>query len=272
MGPPLAPPSAKLRDEELDVQGNRHDPTEFWDEAARSGQAWFVATGHRLPTSEFFSQGARETDTFLAFCGVTPSPGQTALEIGCGVGRMTRRLAELFARVIATDVSEEMRRRCRDNLADLGNIDYLQVPGDGSLPGVGNAEVDVVFSYVTLQHVPTPAAQLEYLAESARVLRTGGKLAVQTRSSSPADIAKTYAGHLVHLLQGRRTYLRAWRGSRVRPAVALRQLESNGISASARVWPAHPSWSPAHVWLVGTKLACEPTSPAAPNPAQQPPA
>jgi SAM-dependent methyltransferase len=232
-----------------------HRAAKFWDEAARSGGAWFVATGHRLPTDEFFGQGARETDTFLAFCGVAPAPGQTALEIGCGVGRMTHRLAQLFERVIATDVSEEMLRRCRENLAGFTNVTYLQVPGDGALAGIGTEEVDLVFSYVTLQHVPTPAAQLEYLAESARVLRPGGKLAVQTRSSSPAAVLKTYAAHAVHMLQGRRTYLRAWRGSRVKVPVALELLASRGVDASALVWPARPAWSPAHVWLAGTKLA-----------------
>lgn len=229
------------------------EAAKFWDEAARSGGTWFVATGHRAPTEEFFSQGARETDTFLAFCGVTPAPGQTALEIGCGVGRMTRRLAELFARVVAVDVSEEMLRRCRENLASFTNVDYLQVPGDGTLPGLGSEEVDLVFSYVTLQHVPTPAAQFEYLAQSARVLRPGGKLAVQTRSSSPAAIVKTYAAHLAHVLQGRRTYVRAWRGSRIKPSAALELLEHHGVTASTQVWAARPLWSPGHLWFVGTK-------------------
>jgi len=229
------------------------DASRFWDDAARGGDVWFVATGHRRQSEEFFLQGANETDTFLKFCGVTPSPGQAVLEIGCGVGRMTRRLAQLFRRVIAVDVSEEMLRRCRDNLAGFPNVDYRQVAGDGTLDGVGDGEVDLVFSYLTLQHVTTPSAQLRYLQESARALRPGGKLAVQVRSPSAAAAVWAYVGHVLHLLQGRRTYVRAWRGSRVKPASAIDVLRRSGVDASAKEWPSRPLWSPAHLWLVGTK-------------------
>jgi SAM-dependent methyltransferase len=212
-----------------------------------------VATGHVEETEEFFAQGASETDAFLRFCGIDPRSDATVLEIGCGVGRMTRRLAELFGSVVAVDVSEEMLCRCRDNLSAHSNVVYQLVGGDGTLEGVGDGEVDVVFSYITFQHVPTRVAQLRYFEECARVLRVGGRLAVQIRSTAATAVALSGVGHLVHILQGRRTMNRAWRGSRIRPPVVVEYLRARGVTATARPWPFRARWSPAQLWVAGTK-------------------
>jgi SAM-dependent methyltransferase len=225
----------------------------YWDSAARRSAAWYVSTGHEQQTDQFFRQGAVETDTFLSFCGIEPSSSATVLEVGCGVGRMTLRLSELFGHVIALDVSEEMLRRCRDNLSASPNVSWHLVKGDGTLDGVGEAEVDLVFSYLTFQHVPTATAQLRYFENCARALRVGGKMAVQIRSSSMSAVLLTYAGHLGHWARGRRTFDRSWRGSRVRTSAVAEVLRAQGVDAAFRTWPHHPFWSPAHCWVLGTK-------------------
>ena len=226
---------------------------EFWDDAARHHAAWYVATGHERESEEFFVQGAVETDAFLEFCGVEPGPTATVLEIGCGVGRMTRRLAELFGHVIAVDVSDEMLRRCQENLSSQSNVTCLLVDGDGSLGCVGDGAVDAVFSYITFQHVPTRDAQLRYFDECARVLRSGGKLAVQIRSSALRDVVLSYAGHLVHVARGRRTLNRSWRGSRVAASVVVERLRARQVTAAVRPWRDHPRSSPMQCWVTGTK-------------------
>ena len=225
----------------------------YWDDAARHDAAWYVATGHVQETEEFFAQGVSETDAFLRFCGIDPGSDGTVLEIGCGVGRMTRRLSELFGSVVAVDVSEEMLCRCRNNLSAHSTVVYQLVDGDGTLKGIGDDEVDVVFSYITFQHVPTRAAQLRYFEECARVLRVGGKLAVQIRSTAATAVALSWAGHLVHILQGRRTMNRAWRGSRIRPSAVAEYLRARGVTATVRPWPFHARWNPTQRWVAGTK-------------------
>jgi methyltransferase family protein len=96
------------------------------------------------------------------------------LEIGAGAGRMTHRLAELYGRVIALDVSDKMLQLGRGNLAGVGKVEWV-VGSGADLDVVPACSVDDVFSYITLEHVPSAAAVLRYLEEAGRVLRPGGK-------------------------------------------------------------------------------------------------
>lgn len=230
-----------------------NDPGEasrrYWDRAAAENAAWYIATGYTVEDAAFFEQGAAETDALLQLCGVTISPTETVLEIGCGVGRMTRRLAELAGGVVATDVSEEMLRRCRANLADSGQVTCLLVPGDGTIGEVATASIGVVFSYITLQHVPTADAQLRYLRESSRVLGSGGRLAIQVRGTGWKAHLFDWAGHVHHLVMGRSTLNRAWRGARLSNVEIARAFEGSGVEVRIVAFDQR------HRWVVGTRAA-----------------
>jgi SAM-dependent methyltransferase len=217
----------------------------FWDAAARENAAWYVANTHTEQNPRFFAQGAEETDDLLRMCGVEVRADDVAVEIGCGVGRMTARLAELARTVIATDVSAEMIAHARRNLADRSNVEWVVVPGDGSLP-LETASVDVVFSYIVLQHVPTAQAQLRYLQESIRVLRPGGRLAIQVRGYGLATRAHEWAGYAVHLCRGHHTLSRAWRGARI-PRARLLALAAPDVAVA--LCPAGRR----HLWVVAHK-------------------
>ena len=217
-------------------------PEQFWDDAARTNAPWFVATGHRCADAAFFAQGAQETDSFLAMCGVAIRPDDTVLEIGCGLGRMTHRLADLAGRVIATDISREMLEQAARNLADRPAVEYVRVAGDGTLP-FPDASIDVVFSYITLQHVPSVAAQLRYLRESVRVLRPGGSLAVQVRADAVTARLYDWTGHLAHFALGRPTMHRAWLGARPRTADLL----AIAGNVEVRRFDRRHTWVVAHV-------------------------
>jgi SAM-dependent methyltransferase len=217
----------------------------FWDAAARQNAAWHVANAYTEQNAEFFAQGARETDELLRLCGVPVGADDVAVEIGCGVGRMTARLAELARTVIATDVSAEMIAHARRNLALQANVALLVVPGDGSLP-LRTATADVVFSYIVLQHVPTVDAQLRYLKESIRILRPGGRLAVQVRGYGMATRVHEWAGYAAHLFRGHHTLSRAWRGARV-PRSQLLSLAGPDVTVVLRPVGRR------HVWVVAHK-------------------
>ena len=132
------------------------DAKAWWNRAAQEDARWYIATA----SEPFFERGRRDTDELLAFCGLQPSKDKTLLEIGAGAGRMTHRFAELYGRVIALDVSDEMLLLGHSNLADVGNVEWVLGSG-ADLAVIPDRSVDNVFSYITLQHVPSTAAALE---------------------------------------------------------------------------------------------------------------
>lgn len=239
MGAGQVPRKPSGREGSADVPDSRA----FWDAAAREDAYWHIATGAPKDPDGFYRHGAEETDSYLAFAGMTPDPEGTLLEIGCGAGRMTRRLADHYGEVLALDVSSEMLVRAKTALADLDNVTYLL--GNGrDLGEIGDDGVDAVFSYVVLQHIPDPKVQLSYLREIARILRSGGQAAVQIRANGVVPRAMDLAGHVAHAVQGRHTWRAEWRGARLRYADALAALGSRG--APVRLQP----WGRRHVWLV----------------------
>ena len=225
----------------------------FWDRAAREDARWHIATAAAADPDEFASSGRREVDMFLAHAGLVPDRSLTVLEIGCGIGRMTARLAEVYGHVIALDVSQVMLDEAAKELAGRDNISY--VLGSGSdLAGVDSASVDVVFSYIVLQHVPTVAGQLEYFRETRRVLRPGGTAAIQVPSNTPTALALDWGGHIAHRVAGHRTLSRAWRGARI-PRTELLAAASgvwaNGHSAAGpRATVELRPFGKRHTWVV----------------------
>ena len=146
---------------------------------------------------------------------------------------MTRRFAELYGRVIALDVSEEMLRLCRDNLAGADNVEWVLGSGN-DLAVIPDGSVDDVFSYITLQHVPSRRMVLRYLEEAGRVLRPAGRGALQVRHPGLLPSTIDITGHLVHAAQGRRVWSPEWRGTRIRASSLLRAASRSGARVELR--------------------------------------
>jgi SAM-dependent methyltransferase len=200
------------------------DSKAWWDRAAQRDARWYIATA----SDPFFERGRRDTDELVAFCGLEPSNDRTLLEIGAGAGRMTHRFAELYGRVIALDVSDRMLQLGRANLTGAGNVEWVLGSG-ADLDVIGDRSVDDVFSYITLQHVPSRRAVLRYLEEAGRVLRPGGRGALQVRHPGPLAWAIDHAGHMLHAAQGREVWAAEWRGTRI-PARRLLQAASRSVA------------------------------------------
>src|SRR5579862_9907772 len=95
---------------------------EDWDERARENAEYYIVNSTReWDQREFFRSGeihvANEVMPDMhQICGGERSPlDLSVLEIGCGIGRMTKMLARVFGRVTAIDVSKEMIDRARVN-------------------------------------------------------------------------------------------------------------------------------------------------------------
>lgn len=153
----------------------------FWDARARENAAYFVE--NRLDYSDtdlerFWASGPEVVDAILAELGVRIEPDDDVVELGCGLGRLTRVLAGRGRSVRALDVSSEMIRRARELNPQLDEVEWIVCDGV-SLTGCASASADVFFCHVVFQHVPDPTITYGYVADVGRVLRPGGWAAFQ---------------------------------------------------------------------------------------------
>ena len=77
----------------------------------------------------------------MELAGARLEPSDEVVEIGCGLGRLTRVIAGRAARVHALDVSREMLRQAQELNPHLSNVTWLH--GDGtSLEGIEDGSAD----------------------------------------------------------------------------------------------------------------------------------
>jgi len=100
-------------------------------------------------------------------------PTDTVLDLGCGIGRVTRYVAPLCREVWAVDVSETMLRFARERLAERQNVHFVLGRGT-ALPELETGSIDFAYSLLTLQHVEREHA-FKLLRELRRVIRDGGR-------------------------------------------------------------------------------------------------
>ena len=195
----------------------------YWDRRAVEDPFFFVDNrlAYRDPdVAKFWEEGRRDLDTLLGTLGVTVEPADEVVEIGCGIGRLTRVLAERGASVRAIDVSERMLDLAREHNAHVTNVEWIL--GDGeSLRPIEDASADACVSHVVFQHIPDEEITLGYVREMGRVLRPRGWAAFQI-SNAPAIHRRRALGERVRgflagaLGRGPRGQARpAWLGSAV---------------------------------------------------------
>lgn len=150
---------------------------EFWNQAARDNPYWYVSTfgpyeGRNL--DEFWKSGEKIWKDLQQALDFSPTGKEVVVEIGCGVGRLTRVFAREVASVYAFDVSDEMLRRASASAAP--NVTFHRTEGV-SLQPVGDGSADLVLSYLVFHHLPSEAALADYLREMVRVAKPNGIIA-----------------------------------------------------------------------------------------------
>ena len=180
-----------------------------WTRLGREEPHWSVISAERFKQNqlsaheaEFYASGAGDVDTFFAFMarnGVDPGPFERVLELGCGLGRVTRFLAERFPEVLACDISPTHLQQAQDYLAGRGlaNTRFVRIHGITDL--LGPADLDAVFSVIVLQHNPPPAIAA-ILAALLQRLRRGGVAYFQVPTHA-ADYHFALDDYLAHGLK-----------------------------------------------------------------------
>jgi ubiquinone/menaquinone biosynthesis C-methylase UbiE len=174
---------------------------EEWDRRALENARYYVATERTEWNDEEYFESGREnvrreilTDMTNICQGKDPKR-MKVLEIGCGSGRITRALSEVFGEVYAVDISGEMVRQAKESLADRPNAHVFQNNGS-DLSVLGDIQVDFAFSYIVFQHIPNRDVIRNYVREVQRVLRSGGlfKFQVQGWCEMDAHADDTWLG------------------------------------------------------------------------------
>jgi SAM-dependent methyltransferase len=112
------------------------------------------------------------------------------LEIGCGAGRITARLAQAFTEVVATDVSTGMIDYAATKIP-ASNIAWSLSDGH-TLPSP-DAAIDAVFSCHVFQHLPDPEAGFACFREIARVLKPGGSFMIHLPLQQFSEVNRGFA-------------------------------------------------------------------------------
>lgn len=160
-----------------------------WTALGEAEPYWSVLTAERFRVSaihdagnldDFRATGLREAgliDVFAARTGVSPRGG-LCVELGCGVGRVTRHLAERFDRVIGLDISPGNLARCEAYMAEAGvtNVQTRPIRAMDDFSAFDGS--DFFYSIISLQHSPPPL-QKAILRRAMQGLRPGGIMLIQ---------------------------------------------------------------------------------------------
>lgn len=183
---------------------------------------------HGANEARFFETGREEIARVLARVDVL-APGlarASALDFGCGVGRLTQALADHFGEAVGVDIASSMVERARacnrhgDRVRYVVNtVDDLRVfPSDS---------FDFVYSNISLQHSP-PDAGKRYIAEFLRLLRPGGVAAFQVPNGPP--IPATGLGAWWYRLR-RQHVRRLWKRLRGKVAYEMHHIPRGEVEA-----------------------------------------
>lgn len=151
-----------------------------WNRLAQRNAMHFIDSARdEWDPSDFVESGARTLQTIFDSVDYHPQ-GESALDLGCGLGRMSIALAQKFDKVLGVDVSEEMVGRARILTAEVGcaNVEYWCNTGV-DLAFVADDSCDLAFSYIVFQHIPIGEIVIGYIAELARVVKPGGTVLFQ---------------------------------------------------------------------------------------------
>jgi 2-polyprenyl-3-methyl-5-hydroxy-6-metoxy-1,4-benzoquinol methylase len=125
-----------------------------------------------------------------------PSSAKSVLDIGCGMGRLSRLIATGDREVVGIDLSTEMIRRARST-SQLNHVRFVVA----DFPGYDfGREFDCIVSAAALHHMPNEVAINRMVA----LLRPGGRLIIHDlrRNVSLADSMRAL-GALVPAALGR---------------------------------------------------------------------
>lgn len=182
---------------------------EHWRAFAREDAMYYVATNRAdWSPAEFYAMAKAFVEDVLEWAG-DGIGRRRMVEIGCGAGRMLVHLAPAFERVDGVDIAPEMLEAAqRQGLP--GNV-HLTVGSGADLRPLEDASADLVLAREVFQHIPDRDVIASYVAETARVLRPGGRAVLHFDTRAPSLLRRALMVLPDRLLpRKRRRYIRRY--------------------------------------------------------------
>jgi len=166
----------------------------YWSQQGSINPWWAVLTGFNhgkaIPTEsklEFYASGVDAVATMNSHLhkhNLTSGLKGRALDLGCGLGRMSNALAAMgFAEVFCVDQAESFLREAKASLAELAGqgvvlkdiLERISFVNSGPDLGckVKPGTLDFVHSIITLQHMK-PQLQVAYIEQMCDALKAQG--------------------------------------------------------------------------------------------------
>jgi cyclopropane fatty-acyl-phospholipid synthase-like methyltransferase len=143
------------------------------DYSTKEGQAYFLASGQQEVEGQL-----QKVDKLLG-------ARNCAIEIGCGLGRLTFPYSQIFQQVLAIDISPKMLTELNQRAlaADISNVRTITPNEDWQI----EEQADYVYSFYVFQHIDNWQVICEYVRKISKALKTGGvaQLHFDTRPEDP---------------------------------------------------------------------------------------
>lgn len=126
--------------------------------------------------SAVLQSGRDDLARAIAITGMACGKDRTAVEVGCGLGRMSVALADQFGRVVGVDIAPRLiEEACRRN--ELSQVSFEVADGVHLRPG-SISQCDTVFSYEVFYYI-NPQGLTTYFQDAYQLLRSGGQFVFQ---------------------------------------------------------------------------------------------
>ena len=117
-----------------------------------------------------------EIDFYRELAREAKARGQSVLEVACGTGRVTLRLAQEGVDIVGTDLDEEMLKIARRKGEEVPNVRWVQ--GDMRTLDLGQTFGLIIIPGHSFQFMLTPEDQVRALETFKRHLEPGGTLVI----------------------------------------------------------------------------------------------
>jgi SAM-dependent methyltransferase len=170
----------------------------------------------------FFASGEADVANVFGLIARSDFAPKSALDFGCGVGRLTRALTKRVERVAGVDAAESMLRIARQNVPEA--TFSLTIP---------DATFDMILSLIVFQHIPIRRGEA-ILDELLGRLKTGGVAVLHFTFRRPGSSLRRMARvvrarvPLVHRIAQR------GRGERAMPYMQMNEYDIDRVLAIMR--------------------------------------